>query len=186
MQFFKALLFLCLLALQLNASCPFIDGIHVDEKIGTLKKVNNDLIAVIDGHSYMIHIKSKYISQGTIDAALERTDVLFYGKFETNSFDAIAIQVTPLVKGFLAPKSCIENREFNDCNLEKYALGEELMIFAEGKNYIVDLSRIKKSELDQAVLKNLYIYGYINEGKIVVEHIAVLEYQVLYISDCNF
>lgn len=179
MQIFRIFLFLFLLLLNLNAKITVIDGVAVEERIGRLEKINDNYIVIVNNQQYLVHIKSKYVTEEAIKATLGRSDVTLYGKFHNNIFDAIVIKAPPLLIGFLAPLSCIENSEFLDCNLQKYASGEELILFSNGKKHFLDLSRVKKSELDQAVLKNnVYIYGEMLNGKILVEHLVMFDYQI--------
>ena len=89
--------------------------------------------------------------------------------------------------GFLTSKWCAENGYFSDCRLESHVCGEancfknwefgdgvidELALFVhdEGRYYELDISNIKRYELDSAINRNnVEITGEIKDGIIVAD-----------------
>lgn len=137
-----------------------------------------ELFAVINNHQYPVKTIDKYISDENINVGLGRNDISFYGEIKNGIFTAYVIETPPLKKGFLGIRSCLEEGNFNDCKLERYANGEELVLVSDEKNYFLDTSKIKKSSLDKSILQLVYVYGQIKGEKIIVENIVPILYRI--------
>ena len=90
-------------------------------------------------------------------------------------------------KGFLTSKWCAKNGYFSDCRLESYVCGEgdcfrswefgdkrvdELVLFVhdEGRYYELDVSNMKRYELDSAINRNnVEIKGDMNKDIIIAK-----------------
>lgn len=182
MKFVRVIFIILLSTLNLNATIKIIDGIEVSESVGKVEKINNQVFVIVKDKRYSVQAKSKYITDSALAVAFGRSDVKLNGNFHEDVFDAVVIETPPLMIGFLAPKSCIENHEFNDCNLQKYNSKEELALYSNGTIYQLDFSAIKKSEINTAIIKNnVYLYGKLDaDGKVIVQYMVVYDYILSY------